>query len=89
MFAAVNGNVIQIYSVTSFENILNLKGHSGKVSQAGEGGKFGSNAQQMSLLQDRVRKESMVILVKPFCTSNRVIPKSCRTLQSPVLGAWH
>ncbi|XP_068171387.1 cilia- and flagella-associated protein 57 [Antennarius striatus] len=31
VFAAVNGNVIQIYSVTSFENILNLKGHSGKV----------------------------------------------------------
>lgn len=36
MFAAVNGNVIHIYSVTSFENILNLKGHNGKVSQAGE-----------------------------------------------------
>lgn len=36
MFAAVNGNVIYIYSVTSFENILNLKGHNGKVSQAGE-----------------------------------------------------
>ncbi|KAI3369623.1 hypothetical protein L3Q82_025335 [Scortum barcoo] len=31
MFAAVNGNVIHIYSVTSFENILNLKGHNGKV----------------------------------------------------------
>ncbi|KAM9362159.1 cilia- and flagella-associated protein 57 [Symphorus nematophorus] len=31
MFAAVNGNVIHIYSVTSFENILNLKGHSGKI----------------------------------------------------------
>ncbi|KAM7402726.1 hypothetical protein PAMP_017940 [Pampus punctatissimus] len=31
MFAAVNGNIIHIYSVTSFENILNLKGHSGKV----------------------------------------------------------
>ncbi|XP_029362494.1 cilia- and flagella-associated protein 57 isoform X2 [Echeneis naucrates] len=31
MFAAVNGNVIHIYSVTSLENILNLKGHNGKV----------------------------------------------------------
>ncbi|XP_076604319.1 cilia and flagella associated protein 57 [Chaetodon auriga] len=31
MFAAVSGNVIHIYSVTSFENILNLKGHNGKV----------------------------------------------------------
>lgn len=31
MFAATNGNVIQIFSFTSFENILNLKGHSGKV----------------------------------------------------------
>lgn len=32
MFAAVDGNIIHIYSFTSFENILNLKGHSGKVS---------------------------------------------------------
>ncbi|XP_072239030.1 cilia- and flagella-associated protein 57 [Leuresthes tenuis] len=31
MFAAVNGNIIHIYSVTSFENVLNLKGHNGKV----------------------------------------------------------
>ncbi|XP_075995968.1 cilia- and flagella-associated protein 57 [Genypterus blacodes] len=31
MFAAVNGNVIHIYSVTTFENLLNLKGHNGKV----------------------------------------------------------
>ncbi|KAF1391148.1 hypothetical protein PFLUV_G00038910 [Perca fluviatilis] len=31
MFAAVNGNVIHIYSVTYFENILNLKGHNGKI----------------------------------------------------------
>ncbi|XP_063330905.1 cilia- and flagella-associated protein 57 isoform X2 [Pelmatolapia mariae] len=31
MFAAVNGNIIQIYSVTSFDNIVNLKGHNGKV----------------------------------------------------------
>ncbi|XP_054836556.1 cilia- and flagella-associated protein 57 [Eublepharis macularius] len=30
-FAAVNGNVIHIYSSTSFENIINLKGHNGKV----------------------------------------------------------
>uniref|UniRef100_A0A3Q1GAX6 Cilia and flagella associated protein 57 n=1 Tax=Acanthochromis polyacanthus TaxID=80966 RepID=A0A3Q1GAX6_9TELE len=33
LFAAVSGNIIHIYSVTSFENILNLKGHNGKVSQ--------------------------------------------------------
>ncbi|XP_028666683.1 cilia- and flagella-associated protein 57 [Erpetoichthys calabaricus] len=31
LFAAVNGNVIHIYSTTTFENILNLKGHNGKV----------------------------------------------------------
>uniref|UniRef100_A0A8C6TUU5 Cilia and flagella associated protein 57 n=1 Tax=Neogobius melanostomus TaxID=47308 RepID=A0A8C6TUU5_9GOBI len=31
MFAAVSGNIISIYSVTSFENIINLKGHNGKV----------------------------------------------------------
>ncbi|GAA6077674.1 cilia- and flagella-associated protein 57 isoform X1 [Tachysurus ichikawai] len=31
MFAAVNGNVIHLYSTTTFDNILNLKGHSGKV----------------------------------------------------------
>ncbi|XP_055956153.1 cilia- and flagella-associated protein 57 [Patella vulgata] len=30
-FAAVHGNVIQIYSTTTFENIANLKGHNGKV----------------------------------------------------------
>lgn len=33
MFAAVHGNVIQIYSTTSFENVLNLKGHNGKVTK--------------------------------------------------------
>ncbi|XP_069559333.1 cilia- and flagella-associated protein 57 [Brachyistius frenatus] len=32
MFAAVNGNVIHIYALTSFEITLNLKGHNGKVS---------------------------------------------------------
>ena len=32
MFAAVHGNVIQIYSSTTFENVNNLKGHNGKVS---------------------------------------------------------
>lgn len=32
MFAAANGNVIHLYSTTTFDNILNLKGHSGKVS---------------------------------------------------------
>ncbi|XP_018608707.1 cilia- and flagella-associated protein 57 [Scleropages formosus] len=31
LFAAVNGNIIQIYSSTTFENTLNLKGHNGKV----------------------------------------------------------
>uniref|UniRef100_A0A4W4FFW9 EML-like second beta-propeller domain-containing protein n=1 Tax=Electrophorus electricus TaxID=8005 RepID=A0A4W4FFW9_ELEEL len=31
MFAAVNGNVIHIYSATTFDNILNLKGHNRKV----------------------------------------------------------
>ncbi len=30
-FAAVHGNVIQLYSTTTFENTLNLKGHNGKV----------------------------------------------------------
>uniref|UniRef100_A0A3P8WGP1 Cilia and flagella associated protein 57 n=1 Tax=Cynoglossus semilaevis TaxID=244447 RepID=A0A3P8WGP1_CYNSE len=34
MFAAVNGNIIQIYSVMSFTNILTLKGHNGKVSRS-------------------------------------------------------
>ncbi|XP_068808902.1 cilia- and flagella-associated protein 57 isoform X4 [Struthio camelus] len=31
LFAAVNGNVIHIYSTTTFENVNNLKGHSGKI----------------------------------------------------------
>ncbi|XP_076149428.1 cilia- and flagella-associated protein 57-like [Alosa pseudoharengus] len=31
MFAAVNGNIIHIYSSTTFDNLLNLKGHNGKV----------------------------------------------------------
>ncbi|RVE72493.1 hypothetical protein OJAV_G00042240 [Oryzias javanicus] len=31
MFAAVSGNMIHVYSFTSCENVLNLKGHSGKV----------------------------------------------------------
>lgn len=34
MFAAVNGNVIHLYSTMTFDNTLNLKGHSGKVSAA-------------------------------------------------------
>lgn len=34
MFAAVNGNVVQVYALMSFENILNLKGHKGKVRAA-------------------------------------------------------
>ncbi|KAH9523432.1 Cilia- and flagella-associated protein 57 [Bulinus truncatus] len=31
LFASVMGNVIQLYSTTTFENINNLKGHNGKV----------------------------------------------------------
>ncbi|CAH8541499.1 unnamed protein product [Heterobilharzia americana] len=31
LLAAVNGNVIQIYSVTTFDNVTNLKGHNGKI----------------------------------------------------------
>ena len=31
LFAAANSNLIQIYSTYSFENVGNLKGHSGKV----------------------------------------------------------
>ncbi|XP_074077759.1 cilia- and flagella-associated protein 57 [Macrotis lagotis] len=31
LFAAVNGNVIHIYTSTSLENISNLKGHTGKI----------------------------------------------------------
>ncbi|XP_039739223.1 cilia- and flagella-associated protein 57 isoform X2 [Pteropus medius] len=31
LFAAVNGNVIQIFTTTSLENISNLKGHTGKI----------------------------------------------------------
>jgi len=31
MFAAAPGNIIQIYSTSTFENIANLKGHNGKV----------------------------------------------------------
>ncbi|KAG8437072.1 hypothetical protein GDO86_007955 [Hymenochirus boettgeri] len=31
LFAAVNGNVIHVYSTVTFENIINLKGHNGKV----------------------------------------------------------
>lgn len=30
-FAAVNGNIIQIFSTWNFENLVNLKGHSGRV----------------------------------------------------------
>nr|XP_061794087.1 cilia- and flagella-associated protein 57 isoform X2 [Nerophis lumbriciformis] len=31
LFAAASGNVIHIYSLTSFQNIHNLKGHNGKI----------------------------------------------------------
>lgn len=30
-FAATNGNLIQVYCTTTFENLFNLKGHNGKV----------------------------------------------------------
>lgn len=33
MFAAANTNLIQLFSTFTFENIGNLKGHNGKVSQ--------------------------------------------------------
>lgn len=36
LFAAVNGNVIHIYSSTTFDNLLNFKGHNGKVRQDSE-----------------------------------------------------
>ncbi|CAH0405353.1 unnamed protein product [Chilo suppressalis] len=32
LFAAVNGQVIQVFSSTSFQNVYNLKGHNGKVT---------------------------------------------------------
>ncbi|XP_014667325.1 PREDICTED: cilia- and flagella-associated protein 57-like isoform X2 [Priapulus caudatus] len=31
LFVAVHGNVIQVYSTVTFENVANLKGHNGKV----------------------------------------------------------
>ncbi|CAN0135941.1 unnamed protein product [Lampetra planeri] len=31
LFAAANGNVVQVFSSITFENVANLKGHSGKV----------------------------------------------------------
>ncbi|CAL8096630.1 unnamed protein product [Calicophoron daubneyi] len=31
LLAAVHGNVIQIFSLTTFENVTNLKGHNGKI----------------------------------------------------------
>jgi hypothetical protein len=31
LFAAVNGNTIQVYSSVSFENVYNLRGHNGMV----------------------------------------------------------
>lgn len=31
LFAAVNGNIIQVYSSITFEHLFNLKGHNGKV----------------------------------------------------------
>lgn len=31
LFAVVNGNIIQVYTTTSFDNVGNMKGHSNKV----------------------------------------------------------
>lgn len=31
LFAAVNGNIVQVYTTISFHNLFNLKGHTGKV----------------------------------------------------------
>jgi hypothetical protein len=31
LFAAANGNILQLYSTTMLENIANMKGHSNKV----------------------------------------------------------
>jgi WD40 repeat protein len=31
LFAAVHGNIIQVYSTMTFENVSSLKGHNGKV----------------------------------------------------------
>ncbi|EDV23338.1 uncharacterized protein TRIADDRAFT_27693 [Trichoplax adhaerens] len=31
LFAAVHGNIVQLYSTSTFENVMNLKGHNGKV----------------------------------------------------------
>lgn len=31
LFAAVNGQVIQVFSSVSFQNVFNLKGHNGRV----------------------------------------------------------
>lgn len=33
LFAAVNGQVVQVFSSVSFQNVYNLKGHNGKVSR--------------------------------------------------------
>lgn len=32
LFGAVNGQVIQVFSSISFQNVFNLKGHNGRVS---------------------------------------------------------
>ena len=31
LFAAANGNILQLYSTTTQENVANMKGHSNKV----------------------------------------------------------
>lgn len=76
MFAAVNGNVIHIYSVTSFENILSLKGHNGKVSQAGVYHKTCGISQRL------------VIFVKPLGSGNNA-SKTYSTKMNFFAGAWH
>lgn len=32
-FAAANGNILQLYSTTTLENVANMKGHSNKVGK--------------------------------------------------------
>lgn len=85
MFAAVNGNVIYIYSVTSFENILNLKGHNGKVSHSGE-----------CIIQHESPPHCPVPLagqyLKSYLSNNWAavtIPRQKAAIETFFAGAWH
>ncbi|KAK7907413.1 hypothetical protein WMY93_016025 [Mugilogobius chulae] len=57
MFAAVSGNVISVYSVTSFENIINLKGHNGKV----RGIEWGPDDKRLWNIQTGKRESESVV----------------------------